>query len=189
MTWASGPDSGCLGAAGGHLVAGGPHILALDWAAWTLRFLAPGRREQCLVLSSNTSPLGDAVFFMSGALYNLTSGAWSFLPPPPVSFNLASVRGRGGWSGGRLAYSGGAGHQAGGGAGGGHRGGAAGCGDPGVAPGATPSTPSPSTRWGASPRPGWPTPRPSSCRPQSARPGGPPQAGWGSWMVAQGRPY
>ena len=92
LTWATGPDSGCLGYAGNLLVSGGEHLAALDLASWTLTYLGPGRsNEQCLVLSDDSSPLGDAVFFASGALFNLTSRSWTSLPTPPTSFNLALV--------------------------------------------------------------------------------------------------
>ena len=92
LTWATGPDSGCLGLAGNFLISGGRHLAALDLSSWTLNYLGPGRsREQCLVLTVTTSPLGDAVFFASGALFNLTNGTWTFLPAPPTSFNMALV--------------------------------------------------------------------------------------------------
>ena len=92
LTWATGPDSGCLGLAGNLLISGGQHLAALDLSSWTLNYLGPGRpREQCLVLSIATSPLGDAVFFASGALFNLTSSTWTNLPSPPTSFNMALV--------------------------------------------------------------------------------------------------
>ena len=48
--------------------------------------------EHCVVLSASSSSLGDAVVFTSGSLYNLTSGTWSSLQEPPLSFNMASVR-------------------------------------------------------------------------------------------------
>ena len=92
LTWANGPDSGCLGLAGNRLVSGGEHLADLDLASWTLSYLGPGRpQEQCLVLSEKTSPLGNAVFFASGALFNLTSRTWTFFPTPPTSFNMALV--------------------------------------------------------------------------------------------------
>ena len=92
LTWATGPDSGCLGLTGNLLVSGGEHLAALDLSSWTLNYLGPGRpREQCLVLTVTTSPLGDAVFFASGALFNLTSRTWTYLPAPPTSFNMALV--------------------------------------------------------------------------------------------------
>ena len=73
-------------------MSGGEHLAALDLASWTLTYLGPGRsNEQCLVLSDYSSPLGDAVFFTSGALFNLTTRSWTSLPTPPTSFNLALV--------------------------------------------------------------------------------------------------
>ena len=53
-------------------------------------FLRDG--EHCIVLSASSSPLGDAVVFTSGSLYNLTSGTWSSLQEPSLSFNMALVR-------------------------------------------------------------------------------------------------
>ena len=96
LTWATGPDSGCLGLVGNLLVSGGQHLATLDLSSWTLTYIGPGRpREQCLVLSAATSRLGDAVFFASGALFNMTSRTWTFLPAPPTSFNMALVNQKG----------------------------------------------------------------------------------------------
>ena len=80
LTWATGPDSGCLGLSGNLLVSGGQHLAALNLTSWTLSYLGPGRpREQCLVLTVTTSPLGDAVFFASGA-----RGLYSYQKLQPI---------------------------------------------------------------------------------------------------------
>ena len=66
-------------------------ILSLDWASWQLvhhaAVPATSRTSKCTVLRD---PSGDIIiFFLSGDLYSLGSGAWSTVPVPYNSFNPA----------------------------------------------------------------------------------------------------